>query len=158
MDVAVTDWATSEMGPAGPTSAKSASLIENADIFVAKRTKNWHGKHVSPKSKSSVSFPFFSLRLVFFFNRHATETATETQNSKHKVKKKNTQLSREDHVSSKVGFLKFCYLLFLANNYETVILNIETFFCKTVLLPLLVELELELETESTFGVETETNI
>ena len=90
MDVAVTDWATSEMGPAGPTSAKSASLIENADIFVAKRTKNWHGKHVSPKSKSSVSFPFFSLRLVFFFNRHAIETATETQNSKHKVKKKKT--------------------------------------------------------------------
>ena len=32
-----------------------------------------------------------------------------------------TELSREDHVNSKVGFLKFCYLLFLANNYETVI-------------------------------------
>ena len=125
--------------------------MKNAAIFVAKRTKNWHGKHVSPKSRSNVSFPFFSLRLIFFFNRHATETATETQNSKHKVKKKNTQLSREDHISSKVGFLKFCYLLFLANNYETVILNIETFFYKTVLLPLLVELEFELETKSTFG-------
>jgi hypothetical protein len=160
MDVAVTDWATSEMGPAGPTSAKSASLMKNAAIFVVKRTKNWHGKHVSPKSRSSVSFPFFSLRLVFFFNRHAIETTTETQNSKQKVKKKKkkTQLSREDHVSSKVGFLKFCYLLFLANNNETVILNLETFFCKTVLLLLLVKLELELKTKSPFGAETETNI
>ena len=89
----------------------------------------------------------------------ATETAIETQQAQSNKKKK-TQLSREDHVSSKVRFLKFCYLLFLANNYETVILNIETFFCKTVLLPLLVELELEfkLETKSPFGVETETNI
>uniref|UniRef100_A0A2N9HG60 Protein FAR1-RELATED SEQUENCE n=1 Tax=Fagus sylvatica TaxID=28930 RepID=A0A2N9HG60_FAGSY len=41
VDVAVTDWATSEMGPAGPTSAKSATLMKNATIFVAKRTKNW---------------------------------------------------------------------------------------------------------------------
>ena len=73
-------------------------------------------------------------------------------------RQKKIELSREDHVSSKVGFLKFCYLLFLANIYETVILNIETIFCKTVLLPLLVELELELETKSPFGAETETNI
>ena len=73
-------------------------------------------------------------------------------------KKKKTQLSREDHVSSKVGFLKFCYLLFLANNDETVILNIETIFCKTMLLSLLVELELELETKRPFGAETETTI
>ena len=73
-------------------------------------------------------------------------------------RQKKTELSREDHINSKVGFFKFCYLLFLANNYETVILNIETFFCKTVLLPLLVELELELETKSPFGAETETNI
>jgi hypothetical protein len=73
-------------------------------------------------------------------------------------KKKKTQLSREDHVSSKVGFFKFCYLLFLANNYKTVILNIDTIFSKTVLLPLLVELELELETKSPFGTETEINI
>ena len=72
--------------------------------------------------------------------------------------KKKAKHSREDHVNSKVGFFKFCYLLFLANNYETVILNIETIFCKIVLLPLLLELELELETKSPFGVETETNI
>jgi hypothetical protein len=80
----------------------------------------------------------------------------QPQQAESKKKKKKTQLSREDHVNSKVGFLKFCYLLFLANNNETVILNIETFFCKTVLLPLLVELELE--TKSPFGAETETNI
>ena len=73
-------------------------------------------------------------------------------------KKKKTQLSREDHISSKVGFLKFYYLLFLANNDETVILNIETIFCKTMLLSLLVELELELETKRPFGAETETTI
>ena len=100
-----------------------------------------HGKHV----RSSMPCFFFPLRLVFFFFSMATET-------------QQAQLSREDHVSSKVGFLKFCYLLFLSNNYETVILNIETFFCKTVLLPLLVELKLELETKSPFGAETETNI
>ena len=41
MDVAASDWATSEMDLAGPTSAKSASLMKNATIFVAKRTKNW---------------------------------------------------------------------------------------------------------------------
>ena len=72
--------------------------------------------------------------------------ATETASTK---AKKKTQLSREDHVSSKVGFFKFCYLLFLVNNYKTVILNIEIIFCKTVLLSLLVELELELETKVT---------
>ena len=54
--------------------------------------------------------------------------------------------------------MKFWYLLFLVNNDETVILNIETIFCKTVLLPLLFELELELETERPFGAETETTI
>ena len=59
MDVAVTDWATSEMGPAGPISAKSASLIENADIFVAKRTKNWHGKHVVQSPGPACPFLFF---------------------------------------------------------------------------------------------------
>jgi hypothetical protein len=40
MDVAVSDWATTEMGPAGLTNVKSASLMKNATIFIAKRTKN----------------------------------------------------------------------------------------------------------------------
>ena len=39
-DVTVTDWATLEMSPAGLTSVKSATLIKNVTIFVAKRTKN----------------------------------------------------------------------------------------------------------------------
>ena len=125
------------------------SLLPNA-------LKIGHEQHV----RSSVSFHFFFPSPWSSSSaRMATETTTETQQAQSKKKKK-TQLSREDHVSSKVGFLKFCYLLFLANNYETVILNIEIFFCKTVLLPLLVELELELEfeTKSTFGAETKTNI
>ena len=98
-------------------------------------------------------FFFFSLHLVFFFI-----TPWPLKQQAQSKKKKKTQLSREDHVNSKVGFLKFCYLLFLANNYETVILNIKTIFCKTMLLPLLVELKLELEIVSPFGVETETTI
>ena len=73
-----------------------------------------------------MSFHFFPSAWSSSSSRMATETANETQQAQ--SKKKKTQLSREDHVSSKVGFLKFCYLLFLANNYETVILNIETFF------------------------------
>jgi hypothetical protein len=89
--------------------------------------------------------------LVFFF-------ITPWTPKQQAQRQKKTEHSRKDHVSSKVGFFKFCYLLFLANNYETVILNIETIFYKTVLLPLLVELELELETKSPFGAETETNI
>ena len=154
MDVAANYWATAASPSAGPISAKSASLMKNAIIFVAKRTKNWAWE--AREVQHALLF-FFSLRLVFFFNRHDWNKQPQQAESK---KKKKTQLSREDHVSSKVGFLKFCYLLFLANNYETVILNIETIFCKTVLLPLLVELEfeLELETKSPFGAETETNI
>ena len=82
----------------------------------------------------------------------ATETAsTKLKKKKHNLAEKITSVLRLD-------FFKFCYLLFLANNYETVILNIETIFCKTVLLSLLVEFELELETKLPFGAETETNI
>jgi hypothetical protein len=103
--------------------------------------------------KEGITVSFFPSSVAGFF--FITPWTTETASTK---AKKKTELSREDHVSSKVGFFKFCYLLFLANNYEIVILNIETIFCKTVLLPLLVELELELETKSPFGAETETNI
>uniref|UniRef100_A0A2N9HYV6 Protein FAR1-RELATED SEQUENCE n=1 Tax=Fagus sylvatica TaxID=28930 RepID=A0A2N9HYV6_FAGSY len=41
MDVAVNNWATAASNPAGPISAKSAILMKNATIFVAKHTKNW---------------------------------------------------------------------------------------------------------------------
>ena len=148
MDVAVYDWATSEMVPAGPTSEKSASLMKNRVILVDKHCKK------KEKEMRRRGLPFFFFPppwLVFFF-------ITPWTLKQQAQRQKKSELSREDHVSSKVGFLKFCYLLFLANNYETVILNIETIFCKIVLLPLLVELELELETKSPFGAEIETNI
>ena len=138
------------MGPAGPTSEKAAKHMKNTAILIAKRCKNWA---CEARDQVHQRVLFFSLCLVFFFI-----TPWPLKQQAQSKKKKKTQLSREDHVSSKVGFLKFCYLLFLANNYETVILNIETIFCKIVLLPLLIELELELETKSPFGAETETNI
>jgi hypothetical protein len=40
MDVAAYNWATTASSPAGPMSAKSAILMRNATIFVAKHTKN----------------------------------------------------------------------------------------------------------------------
>ena len=60
MDVAASDWATSEMGPAGPTSVKSASLMKNATIFVAKCTKNWvknRAWQARERSSLAVFFP-----------------------------------------------------------------------------------------------------
>jgi hypothetical protein len=58
MDVAASDWATSEMGPAGPTSTKSASLMKNATIFIAKRTKNW-AKNWAWEAREVPCFFFF---------------------------------------------------------------------------------------------------
>ena len=58
MDVAVTDCPTSEMGSAGPTSVKSATLMKNATIFIAKRTKNW-AKNGAWEAREAA--------LVFFF-------------------------------------------------------------------------------------------
>ena len=74
MDVAVTDWPTSEMGPAGPTSAKSATLMKNATIFVAKRTKNWAKNGAWEAREAALLFFFFfpPLRLVFFFSMPET--------------------------------------------------------------------------------------
>ena len=82
MDVAVNNWATAASNPAGPISAKSANLMKNATIFVAKRTKNW-----AWEAREVPCFLFFPpLRLVFFFN-----SMTETNShSKQKVKKKKT--------------------------------------------------------------------
>jgi hypothetical protein len=151
MDVAVSNWATAASNPAGPTSAKSATLIRIVLFLLPNIAKKKKEKHMR---RSGLPFIFFPPPpwLPSSPSRHVQpEQQAQRQ-------KKKTELSREDHVSCKVGFLKFCYLLFLGNNYEPVILNIETFFRKTVLLPLLVELELELETKSPFGAETETNI
>jgi hypothetical protein len=126
MDVAASHLSTKQMGPAGPTSEKAAKQMKNVVIFVAKRTKNWAWEAREVQRVLSFFFPPSGLLLL----HHAWPLKQPLKHSKHKVKKKKTQLSREDHVSSKVGFLKFCYLLFLANNYETVILNIETFSVK----------------------------
>jgi hypothetical protein len=134
----------------GPISAKLVILIKNSFILITKHCKKKKEKHMRRRGLPFIFFPP-PLWLPSSPSRHV-------QPEQQAQRQKKTELSREDHVSCKVGFLKFCYLLFLANNYETVILNIETFFCKTVLLPLLVELELELETKSPFGAETETNI
>ena len=149
MDVAVSNWATAASNPAGPTSAKSAILMKNSLILVTKHCKKKE-KHMRWRGLPFIFFPPPPW-LPSSPSRHV-------QPKQQAQRQKKIELSREDHVSSKVGFLKFCYLLFLANIYETVILNIETIFCKTVLLPLLVELELELEIERPFGAETETTI
>jgi hypothetical protein len=74
MDVAVNNWATAASNPAGPISAKSAILMKNATIFVAKHTKNWT-KNGAWEAREVPCFFFFfpPLRLVFFFNS-MTET------------------------------------------------------------------------------------
>ena len=109
MDVAVYDWATLEMVHAGPTSEKSASLMKNRVILVAKHCKKKKEKEMRRRGLPFIFFP--PPWLVFFFITPWT-LKQQTQ------RQKKSELSREDHVSSKVGFLKFCYLLFLANNNE----------------------------------------
>ena len=101
MDVAASHLSTKQMGLAGPTSEKAAKQMKNAAIFVAKRTKNWAWEAREP----GPACPF-----IFFPSAwSSSSSAWPLKHSKHNVKKKKkTQLSREDHVSSKVGFLKFC--------------------------------------------------
>ena len=139
MDVAANYWATAASSFAGPMSAKSAILMKNALSLLPNTLKIWlkmgHGK-ARERFISHSNYLFFFSPLRCLLLQH-TESLKHTSIASRKLKKKKKrQVSREDEVSSKVGFLKFWYLLFLANNNETVILNIETFFCKTVLLPL----------------------
>ena len=70
MDVAASDWATSKMGPAVPTSAKSASLMKNATIFVAKRTKNWAKNWAWEAREVQPSFFFFPSTLPGLLLQH----------------------------------------------------------------------------------------
>ena len=124
MDVAADNWATAASPSAGPISAKSAIFIKNALSLLPNTLKIWlkmgHGK--ARESPTATIFFFPPLRACLLLQHDWSETHVH---SKQKVKKKKRQLSqeREDQVSSKVGFLKFWYLLFLANNNETVILN-----------------------------------
>ena len=63
MDVAISDWATSEMGPAGPTSEKSINLMKNSLIPVTKHCKKKRETHEKD------SFLFFPPPwLIFFFS------------------------------------------------------------------------------------------
>jgi hypothetical protein len=88
MDVAVTDWPTSEMGPAGPTSAKSATLMKNVTIFVAKHTKNW-AKNGAWEAREA-ALVFFSLHSASWSSSSAClkQMATETATASRKLKKK----------------------------------------------------------------------
>jgi hypothetical protein len=70
--------------------------------------------------KKVITVFFFFLRLVSFFITPWPLKVLETASYKGKKK---TQGSREEPPISKVGFFKLCYLLFLINNYETVILK-----------------------------------
>ena len=63
MDVAVYDWATLEMVPAGPTSEKSASLMKNRVILVAKHCKKKKEKEVRRRGLLFLFFPPSSLLL-----------------------------------------------------------------------------------------------
>ena len=129
MDVAASYLSTKQMGPAGPTSEKAAKQMKNIAIFVAKRTKNWAKNWAWEAREVQPCFFFFPSTPPGLLLQHDWNKQPLKQPQQAEIKKKKkTQLSREDHVSSKVGFLKFCYLLFLANNNETVMLNIETFF------------------------------
>jgi hypothetical protein len=60
MDVTANNWATVASNPAGPISAKSAILMKNATIFVAKHTKNWT-KNGAWEAREVPCFFFFSL-------------------------------------------------------------------------------------------------
>ena len=121
MDVVVSAWATLEMGPVGLTSVKLASLMKNSLILVTKHCKKKKKRETHKKEGITICFFPSSVAGFFFITPWITETAST------KAKKK-IELSREDHVSSKVGFLKFCYLLFLANNNENSNLKHRNFF------------------------------
>ena len=82
MDVAVSDWATSEMGPAGPTSVKSASLMKNSLILVTKHCKKKKEKHMR---RRRLLFLFFPSSVAGFF--FITPWITETASTKAKKKK-----------------------------------------------------------------------
>jgi hypothetical protein len=78
---------------------------------------------------------FFSPSGLLLYYAIATKNI---RNSKHKGKKK-TQGSREEPPVSKVGFFKLCCLLFLTNNYETIILKHRHYFLQNNVAAIVVE-------------------
>ena len=79
MDVAVYDLATSEMVPTGPTSEKSASLMKNRVILVAKHCKK---KKRERNEKEGITVYFFPSPVTGLLLHHAMDT--ETANTKAK--------------------------------------------------------------------------
>jgi hypothetical protein len=56
MDVAVSNWAMAASNPAGPTSAKSATLMKNSLILVTKHCKKKE-KHMRRRGFPFIFFP-----------------------------------------------------------------------------------------------------
>ena len=84
MDVAVSDWATSEMGPAGPTSVKSVSLMKNNLILVTKHCKKKKEKHMRRRRLLFLFFPS-SVAGFFFITPWTTKTASTKAKKKSKT-------------------------------------------------------------------------
>ena len=103
-------------GPTGPT---TKNQLNHARMGLNGLSNTIKKGEKSEKEVITVSF-FFSLRLVSFFITSWPLKVLEIASYKGKNK---AQGSREEPPISKVGFFKFCYLLFLTNNYETVILK-----------------------------------
>jgi hypothetical protein len=78
MDVAVYDWATSEMGPTGLTSEKSTSLMKNRVIFVAKHCK----KKRERNEKEGITVYFFPSSVAGLLLHHAMDTETASTKAK----------------------------------------------------------------------------
>jgi hypothetical protein len=80
MDVAVYDWATSEMVPAGPTSEKSASLMKNRVILVTKHCKK--KKKRERNEKEGITVYFFPSPMAGLLLHHAMDTETASTKAK----------------------------------------------------------------------------
>jgi hypothetical protein len=104
-------------GPTGPT---TKNQLNYARIDLNGLPNTVKKGERSEKEVITVFFFFFSLRLVSFFITLWPLKVLETTSYKGKKK---AQGSREEPPISKVGFFKLYYLLFLTNNYETVILK-----------------------------------
>ena len=111
------------LGPTGPTTKNQLNHVRMGLNGLPNTIKR--GER-SEKEVITVSlflfFFFFPPSGLLFHHAMATKSTRLLETASYKGKRK-TQGSREDHISSKVGFFKFCYLLFLTNNYKTVILK-----------------------------------
>ena len=112
VDVAISNWVTATSYSEGLISIKSAILMNNNLILITK----YYRKKEKYMRRRRLPFIFFPPPLWL-----PSSPSRHVQPKQQAQRQQKTELSREDHVNSKVGFLKFCYLLFLANNYETVI-------------------------------------